>query len=220
MLNYLSGPTILLFCGGLLSVGGALWAGISSTKQNNIINNKNEEIKVLTQENQALANRMVNLITGGDSYAYYEIGARHVNGIYQHVGLKLRLVGNFPLSDVTIKIVRMIASTNPAHTTQAYDLEEVAEYQIPLITHDLFLPTTKLPLLDLSDEKNKYIKVSITARNGEINQIIKFEKKDNGFFSMATQVSKYTHEGNGAFKREKLFENVDPDFPVSIDWNQ
>ena len=217
MFDYISGPAILLLIGGLLSVGGAFWAGINSSKQERVINDRNFEIAKLTVENRELSKKTINLITGGESYAYYVVGARHQEGIYKSIGLTLRLDGNFPLSDVTIKMSRLIESKNSNRTNKSWDLETLSDTHYPLITHDLFSRTTQMPLIEL-DDNNTNILINISSRNGEIEQQMKFAKKENGYYSMATKIVRYVHAGHGSFKVEPLFENIDKDYPESIDW--
>jgi hypothetical protein len=202
---------MLLFIGGLLSILGAIWAGINNEKQS-------EEIKKLTQENKELANKTVNLITGGDSYAYYDIGVRHADGINKNIGLRLNLVGKFALADVTIKIMRLIESKNANQSNKSYHLELISDNHYPLITHDLLHSTAGLTLLDLSKLHNKYIQIIIASRNGEINQQIQFSLKKNGYYTMATKVVKYTHKENGSFDVTPLFDKKDDDFPEPVKW--
>ena len=142
MFDYISGPAILLLIGGILSVGGAFWAGISSSKQEKIINERNSEIAELTRENKELSTKAINLITGGDSYAYYDVGARFQDGINNKIGLTLRLNGNFPLSDVTIKITRLIESKD-LETNKSWKIETISDTHYPLITHNLFASSEK-----------------------------------------------------------------------------
>lgn len=217
MFDYISGPAILLLIGGLLSVGGAFWAGINSSKQERVINDRNFEIAKLTVENRELSKKAINLITGGESFAYYDVGARHVEGIYKSIGLALRLDGDFPLSDVTIKISRLIESNNSNRTNKSWHFEPLSDTHYPLITHDLFSRTTQMPLIEL-DDNNTNILINISSRNGEIEQQMKFAKKENGYYSMATKIVRYVHTGHGSFKIEPLFENIDKDYPESIDW--
>ena len=77
-----------------------------------------------------------------------------------------------------------------------------------------------MPLVNLDDKKNRNIQINITSRNGEIEQQMKFAKKENGYYSMATKVVRYVHIESGAFKTESIFENKDKDYPESIEWSR
>jgi len=218
MSNYITLPVILLFTGGLLSLLGAVMTAINSNKQENIIAGRNDEINKLTIENKELSKKTINIITGGNSYAYYDVGARHVEGIYKEFGLALRLVGDFPLSDVTIKIMWIIESEIAVEGRASYEVNILSDENYPLLTRDLFSINRPPKLINLDGNKNPYIRITISSRNGEIAQHMRFSQKENGYYSMAMKVVKYIHVGNGAFNFETLLENKDEDYPEPIDW--
>jgi len=218
MFNYVNGPTIFLLIGGLFTIAGAFWAGIDTAKQEKLINERNKEIAALSQENKELSTKMVDLITGGDSYAYYEIGARHAEGISKNIGLRLHLVGKFPLTDVSIKVMRLIKTKETNTPNESHHIESIAEYHYSLITHELLFSSTSMPIIDISKEENRIIQISISSRNGEINQQIQFIKKKNGYYAMATKVTKYSHQGNGAFTSNTLLEKKDDEYFETVKW--
>lgn len=204
----ISFPSILILIGGIMTLVGAFWSGIQSAMQN-------EQIKQLTAKNTELAEKNIDLVTGGNSYAYYDVGVRFENGINHKVALILHLMGNFPLSDVTIKIDQIIERTNLP--TRSFDIETIYTKKYSLITHDLFSSNTEMILLDLNEPNNHFIKITIISRNGEIEQQIRFLKKDNGYFCMAIKVTRYVFK-DGAFKRIELLERVDPDYKKQPEW--
>ena len=75
MSDIISWPQALTLVGGVLALIGAFWSAQKDVQTEKELNRKNEIIIQKTEEISELNNKIVNVLTGGDSYPYVILGS-------------------------------------------------------------------------------------------------------------------------------------------------
>jgi cell division protein FtsB len=211
-------PAILILIGLILSAIGGFMTAHKAWRNEKIVNNKNEEIKALAkenvnliQENKKLTNEALAQITGGDSWAYLDVGARSAQGILPNCGIIVQLVGDHPLTSVSILFSERIKKGQGA----ALDTPLI-NVTLPVIQHNLMNFNDRYIghfQLEMEKREDVWYHATINSRNGSVEQLINIKKIQNKGWLMATRVKRFIHIGNGAYKPEILLEKYDEGFP-------
>lgn len=206
---FFSAPAVIIFIGVLLAAIGAFWA---SHKQNEFEDNlketqrtlelKNEEIIQLNREIGILSHHTMNMVTGGDSYAYIQFSDNQSETV-ENVRLgKVFLTheGRYPLYDLTIQITDI-----DAHK----DVKLITVGNIGSTQHVKFWPLNHIINFDLSGKASQRFNIFFYGRNGMWYQQIIY-KKLKANWSIATRVARPNNKGGV----DVLFKSISPDFPI------
>ena len=202
IMNFIGGPTILIFIGALLAAIGAVWSNIDQTKYNEKLNEKNEEIARLSKE-------IVHSVTGGDTICYImPISNQPDFGT-------LVSVGNYPLYDLTARFTDLEEFEKNPEKTITYD---------SLLRGDNILNLNELPpksakplgsIFKLHGDTRRW-NIFFSARNGFFTELLRMKKVDGKWIS-AVQITKL--EGT---ENKVVFEKIPEDFPRNpdgtVDW--
>lgn len=199
-------PMILIMLGGLLTLSSAYWASIQGNKDKNVIIE-------LQKKNIELNNQALNQITGGDTWCYLSgmlIGSRDGDKLTNYPSyFSIQVEGKIPLYDLSIRIY----SINHYATERKHYFSEKIGTLTKSLHQDQFIQF-KLP-----DRKRVDYLIQFTSRNGEITQHLIFLKNDENLWFKATKVFRHKYIGDESFRKEELFELVDPNFPEKeIKW--
>lgn len=194
-----------------------------SDKSNKLLQEKSDEITELSHDNiklsksnAELSQQSLNLITGGDSWAFLSGGIYTAEGIAnQPFMLILNHVGDNPLYDVKIVIYEIEFNTNGTH--KSHTLSKIYDKDIGTLTKTL--QAESLDIIELPKKDRVDFKIKLNARNGEITQHWILIKKSDNSWSTAKKVFKHTPNNDGGFLKIDLFQQIDPNFPVkNIEW--
>ena len=212
----LTSATIILI-GGILGVLGVFLAAQQAIKDKAELDEKNKKIIGLTEENSRLSKQALDLITGGNSWAFIKCGLETSQGIIDQQAIwNINLVGNIPLYDVSLSIFEVIH--DHSLPTEAYDLVPILSKEVGTVTPSLHPDNIGLITLSKNKDKIEFL-AKIKARNGEITQHIILMKKKDGYWSLAQKIFRYIPGNNWGFKKEILDERINEDFPErNIEW--
>jgi len=131
-------PASVIFIGSLLVCLGALWAAREALQNERRMNEKNEQIAELanknyqlSEENKTLIEKSLAELTGGQSWAYLDVGVRTGKGISPSSGIILQFVGSHPLTDAKIDIMKR----EKVHDSGGQTWLGVAKFDLPVIKH-------------------------------------------------------------------------------------
>jgi hypothetical protein len=215
-------PASVIFIGSLLVCLGALWAAREALQNERKLNEKNEQIAELTNKNLQLSEENKKLIenslaelTGGQSWAYLDVGVRTKKGVMPTSGIILEFVGKHPLTDAKITIMkREKVAESGAQTFVGF-----AKYDLPVIKPASLTNTNILGTWNLQGTDDIAFLVNIETRNVSIEQAIYFKRDADNNWLMGTKVQRHVPLGNGGFRPEILLERFDPGFsPDGLRW--
>jgi len=194
-----------------------------SDQSNKLLQEKSDKITELSQDNiklsksnADLSQQSLNLITGGDSWAFVSGGIYTAEGIAnQPFMLILNHIGDNPLYDLKIEMYEIKFNNNGSN--KSHTLSKIYSKDIGTLTKTL--QAVSLDIIELPNKDRVDYKIKLNARNGEITQHWIFIKKTDNSWSVATNVFKHTANNDGGFLKIDLFQKIDPDFPVNnIEW--
>ena len=194
-----------------------------SNQSNKLLQIKSDKITELSQDNinlskknTELSQQSLDLITGGNSWAYLSGGIYTEDGIAnQPFMMILNHVGKDPLYDLKVEIYEIEFNNSGIHKSQT--LTKIFSKDIGTLTNTL--QSESLDIIELPKKDRVDYKIQLKARNGEITQHWIFIKKANKSWSTATNVFKYIPNNDGGFSKVDLLKKVDPGFPEdNIDW--
>jgi len=212
----------VIFIGSLLVCFGVFWAAREALQNERRLNEKNEQIVELTnknyqlsEENKKLIERSLAELTGGQSWAYLDVGVRTEKGIPPSSGIILQFVGSHPLTDAKINIMKR----EKVHDLGGQTLLGVAKFDLPVIKPISLTNTNILGTWNLDGTDDIVFLVNIETRNVSIQQAIYFKRNPENNWVMGTKVQRHVPLGNGAFRPEILLERFDPGFsPEGLYW--
>jgi hypothetical protein len=196
LLELIGGPTILIFIGGIIAAVGAVWAAIDQNKSSKKLEQKSEEIADLNRE-------IINLSTGGSSYAYLTLG--FIPQDTDFCPLTVQQSGAYPVHDVYIRIVDLTVRNYSMSHYPRYQVTDDPDSDIAVVRAEdvgTIGPGQKrvLPGLDLGlpkiidpEDAEEYrgrrdFKVEVTAKNGTVIQQFRFRKNAlTGEWKVATR---------------------------------
>jgi hypothetical protein len=193
MLQNIGLPAILIFIGLIIAAVGGLLAALQKTTSENALQNKN-----------------VGLITGGDSFAYLMPFFIESDNTFQ---LTIIHHGDYPLYDMSARIVDL------------EKFEKITEYTL----NEIKKTEQALKIGNLAPNKSSMLG-TVTIKGTQLKWNIFFSAR-NGFFSEQLRIVKINGTWKSAIRVDNtptkealkiLFEKVDKDFPVNdngdVEW--
>lgn len=204
-LSELVGPSGLILIAAILGAIGAFWAGVQRAQSSRDLKKKNDEITELNR-------KIANLVTGGDSFSYFQIAdlepgssAGYLMAVHQ---------GEYPIYEVKARIVDL----------QKMEQKKGANFTIQsVLADDIHIPIGNMPAgaasmlgpFNLGTGEKRDFNIFFSARTGFHTQLLRMRRID-GIWRQATCVR--VKDGT----TEKIaFEKIDPEFPAdAIDWKK
>jgi hypothetical protein len=187
----LCGPPGVILFGALVTAIGALWASQQQAGFERNLRAKSDEIAGLNRE-------IANLITGGESFCYMDIGSldpdtnRGIPVIVQQ--------GDHSIFDINARIVDLQEFRQiKGNTFEGFNKAQ-RTLQIGSLAKGTCLAMSPL---DLGDSPERDFNIFFIARNGQFTELLRLRKID-AKWARAIRVKRGS---------ELLFEKVDDDFP-------
>lgn len=209
-----SAPSAIILIGTLIAAGGAFWA---HHKQNQFeaelkakqeaIELKNEEIIKLNRQLAALSIHTMNMVTGGESFAYLQFSIKNDANSMRLDKIFLQQEGIYPLYELRIQISDIDAMKD----IKVFDVGTIGS-----IRHVKFFPLNEVINFDLTGKFSQRFNIFFYARNGMWFQQMIYKKLSSGW-SIAMRVVRPDQNNEPVV----LFESISSDFPIkseNIDW--
>lgn len=201
--NNIGGPAVLIFVGVLISAAGALWASKQQAASERRIGQKNEEIAKLSKQ-------IAHSVTGGDSFCYLAFSLPDKGGTKAILAVVHK--GNFPLYDVSVRIVDLDKFDIHVKGKQKPTLDNIQKTE-QVINIGNLSPShaaTLHPWMLPKSGEARY-NIFISARNGFVTELVRL-KRINGKWASAYRV-----EAGPGREPGILYEKIDTDFPRNDD---
>jgi hypothetical protein len=189
--------------GALISAVGALLSSQQQTRFEHDLRIKSDEISALNKQ-------IVNLVTGGDSYSYFQFSGT------KHKPLVLAHRGEHPLYDVKCRLIILGDYTKlPSLSPMAYLSQNEKRLEIGALRSGAW---GLQPDIVLSDEPTQGFNIFFEARNGTWVQMVRIRKVGDGY-QWSTKVIKRINDVD-----QVLYEHRSEEFPLNdkgeVDWYQ
>lgn len=202
-------PAVIIFIGALLLAAGGLWAAINQNQfesqlkaKQEALEAKNEEIIKLNQQIAKLSIHTMNMVTGGDSYAYIEFGVTE-NRTAENMRFSKAFIsheGMYPLYDLTIQIHDVTAGKNILITLPR-NIGSTGHIKIWPLNHEINI--------DLSGKTSQRFNIFFYARNGTWTQQMIYEKLETKWVSAIRVFRSNADEGI-----DILYKYINSEFPI------
>lgn len=204
-LSQLWSPSGLILIAAIIGAIAAYWAAAERSASDRESKRKSKEIAKLNE-------RIAGLVTGGDSFCYFQISSPDMS---TNAGMLMAVQhGSFPIYDVSARIVDLQLfeqkkATMTLKTLLADDIN-ISVGSMPVGTASMISP---FPLGAGATRRD--FNIFFSARNGLYTELLRLRKLEQKWTS-AIRVQ--MREG----KDEKIvFEQIDPDFPKDeLDWTR
>ncbi|WP_217182759.1 intracellular growth attenuator family protein [Methylobacter tundripaludum] len=200
---------IIILIGTITAALGALWAADSQNESTNElkamqekINTRNEEIIKLNREIGNLSHHTMNMVTGGNSYAYILFSNNESESVenMQLGNIFLIHEGQYPLYDLTIQITDIDTFKN----------EKIINVgNIGSIQHIKHWPLNYAINFNLHGKSSQRFNIFFYARNGTWYQQLIYKKLKSKWY-VATRVVRSNEQGSV----DVLFKDISPNFPI------
>ncbi|MEQ8553757.1 MAG: hypothetical protein RIC06_09725 [Cyclobacteriaceae bacterium] len=184
----------MVFLGSLIAVIGALLHGISSSRETKRIINKADTLIVKSEEAIQKSEEAIDRMTGGDSWCFISpsiVQGKNKKGENKsHLLLQLIHNGYYPIPEIRLKIMiaNKIDNINKRYGYEGYFFED----NITWLGMDFNGMAGKMiPSIDISNESEMRLSVSIGATNASIDQTIVLRRDKNKIWFLAFEVMKY-----------------------------
>ncbi|MCP4546551.1 MAG: hypothetical protein GY835_08820 [bacterium] len=160
LLSHLKGPAGLILVSAIIAMIGAFWASVQQAADQKRFEGelakKNEELRHKTDELAAMSARLANLVTGGNSFTFLQMG---FGAKKTDAKIFYWTQGSYPMYDVVVRIVDLdkFDARDPDHT-------------INLSVGNLNPGDTEGPPFKLPDRDSHRYNIIIQARNGMITE--------------------------------------------------
>lgn len=204
---YLTLPMLLVFAGALLSAAGAFFVNLRE-KQEKLESADDRiqfesELRSKSDKIADLSREIINLTTGGSSYAYVTLG--FIPGDTDACSLAVQQAGKYPVHDVYVRIVDVTARLYSMGHYPRYQVTDDPKSDVAVVLAEsigTIGPGQKrtigrlnlgLPKVIQPDDADEYrgrrdFRVEVTAKNGTVIQQFRFKKNEwAGEWSVATR---------------------------------
>ena len=197
-------PIYLIAVGGLMAIFGAFWLNYNANKSN-------EKLRIQSEN-------VINILTGGDSFIYLNIGIRTSNGLVNDSSgiFTLARHGNNIIPSAKISLYRVTRDST------SREMAPISEESFSSIGPSFFWPTF-VGRYELPSQKRlaEYV-VKIVLPNGNYSQHIILKKDDANRWFYGSSIFKYHEYGNGSFQNKLIHQDIDQGWMKSqeLRWNQ
>ncbi|MFO1291014.1 MAG: hypothetical protein U1E82_10445 [Nitrosomonas sp.] len=205
----ISASAIMILFGAVLAAVGAFWTSHKQGRfeadlqeKQRMLEEKSEEIISLNRKIAVLSYHTMNMVTGGDSYAYILFSDNQSQSA-ENVQLRNILLiheGRYPLYDLSIQI----ADIDHLKDVKVFPVGNIGSTQ-----HIKHWPLNHAINFDLSEKQSQRFNIFFYSRNGTWYQQMIYKKLE-GRWLLATRVVRPNETGG----IDVLFKNISPDFPI------
>lgn len=205
----ISAPAIMILFGTVLAAVGALWTSHKQgqfeadlQEKQRMLEEKSEEIISLNRKIAVLSYHTMNMVTGGDSYAYILFSDNQSQST-ENIQLRNILLtheGRYPLYDLNIQI----ADIDDLRDVKVFTVGNIGSTQ-----HIKHWPLNHAINFDLTEKQSQRFNIFFYSRNGTWYQQMIYKKLEDRWL-LATRVVRPNENGG----IDVLFKNISPDFPI------